>query len=273
MLVTDGILRITTVCCLLLSVHSSSIFLLTVMLTAGIIRGPQDRDTMDKTSQPPLIPMAPFHPQFFISPANYVPMPSAAAAAATNTSGDSSLTNVGVASWTPLAPLRAAAAVPGASCFSPAAAAEVYYANSPGSCIIPMAGTVDTKPTSIQVLGDSAAPVIIDPGCNPSPPPPSLSQRAGESSEQSLQIKQENTTTEEKQSCTQRTSPSSSGDTQASYPINALIDMPGSLNRGSRTSSLNSSLSSFRFGGSLSQLWAASLSSLSGKVPNMKSTG
>lgn len=265
MLVTDGLLRITTVCCLLLSVYSS-IFLLTVMLTAGIIRGPQDRNTMDKTSQPPLIPMAPFHPQFFISPANYVQMPSAAAA---NTSGDSSLTNVGVTSWTPLAPLRAAA-VPGAPCFSPATGAEVYYANSPGPCIIPMAGTVDTKPT---VLGDSSAPVILDPACKHSSPPPSLSQHAGESSEQSLQIKQENTSSEEKQSCTQRTNPSSSGDTQASYPINALIDMPGSLNRGSRTSSLNSSLSSFRFGGSLSQLWAASLSSLSGKVPNMKSTG
>ena len=137
-----------------------------------------------------------------------------------------------------------------------------------------MAGPVDTKPPSIQVLGDSTAPVILETGCKHSSPPPSLSQHAGESSEQSLQIKQESNSTEEKQSCTQRTTnPSSSGDTQASYPINALIDMPGSLNRGSRTSSLNSSLSSFRFGGSLSQLWAASLSSLSGKVPNMKSTG
>lgn len=58
-----------------------------------------------------------------------------------------------------------------------------------------------------------------------------------------------------------------------SYPINALIDVPGSLNRGSRTSSLSSSLSSFRFGGSLSQLWATSLSSLSNKVNSMKSTG
>ena len=58
-----------------------------------------------------------------------------------------------------------------------------------------------------------------------------------------------------------------------SYPVSALIDMPGGLTRGSRTSSLSSSLSTVRFGGSLSQLWAASLSSLSGKINNMKSTG
>lgn len=56
------------------------------------------------------------------------------------------------------------------------------------------------------------------------------------------------------------------------YPINALIDVPTSLSRGSRTSSLSSSISSFRFGGSLNKLWAASQLSLSNKV-NMKSTG
>ena len=58
------------------------------------------------------------------------------------------------------------------------------------------------------------------------------------------------------------------------YPISALIDVPviTPLNRSSRTSSLSSSLSSFRFGGSLNQLWASQLS-LSGKMPNMKSTG
>ena len=55
------------------------------------------------------------------------------------------------------------------------------------------------------------------------------------------------------------------------YPINALIDVPASLSRGSRTSSLSSSISSFRFGGSLNKLWASQLS-LSNKV-NMKSTG
>lgn len=55
------------------------------------------------------------------------------------------------------------------------------------------------------------------------------------------------------------------------YPINALIDAPTSLGRGSRTSSLSSSISSFRFGGSLNKLWASHLS-LSSKV-NMKSTG
>ena len=58
------------------------------------------------------------------------------------------------------------------------------------------------------------------------------------------------------------------------YPVSALIDVPmiTPLNRSSRTSSLSSSLSSFRFGGSLSQLWASQIS-LSGKIPNMKSTG
>ena len=55
------------------------------------------------------------------------------------------------------------------------------------------------------------------------------------------------------------------------YPINALIDVPTSLSRASRTSSLSSSISSFRFGGSLNKLWASQLS-LSNKV-NMKSTG
>ena len=55
------------------------------------------------------------------------------------------------------------------------------------------------------------------------------------------------------------------------YPINALIDVPVSLARGSRTSSLSSSISSFRFGGSLNRIWASQLS-LSNKV-NMKSTG
>lgn len=58
-------------------------------------------------------------------------------------------------------------------------------------------------------------------------------------------------------------------ETHNPYSINALIDVPNSL---SRTSSLSSSLSSFRFGGSLSQLWATSLSSLR-KMPSMKSTG
>ena len=58
------------------------------------------------------------------------------------------------------------------------------------------------------------------------------------------------------------------------YPVSALIDVPliTPLNRSSRTSSLSSSLSSFRFGGSLSQLWASQIS-LSGKISNMKSTG
>ena len=58
-----------------------------------------------------------------------------------------------------------------------------------------------------------------------------------------------------------------------SYPVSALVDIPSSLTRASRTSSLSSSLSTVRFGGSLSQLWATSLSSLSGKLNNMKSTG
>ncbi len=62
-------------------------------------------------------------------------------------------------------------------------------------------------------------------------------------------------------------------ETKLSYPVSALIDIPGSLSKGSRTSSVSSSLSTVRFGGSLSQLWAASLTSLSGKLNSMKSTG
>lgn len=72
---------------------------------------------------------------------------------------------------------------------------------------------------------------------------------------------------------TRRNSDSNLDETAASksYQINTLIDIPPMappLNRASRTSSLSSSLSSFRFGGSLSQLW-----SLSEKINNMKSTG
>lgn len=86
-----------------------------------------------------------------------------------------------------------------------------------------------------------------------------------------------------RQSCARRNSSSkleetsgaaSSSSVKNPYPISALIDVPiiTPLNRSSRTSSLSSSLSSFRFGGSLNQLWASQLS-LSGKMPNMKSTG
>ena len=59
-----------------------------------------------------------------------------------------------------------------------------------------------------------------------------------------------------------------------SYQISALIDVPpmmSALNRASRTSSLSSSISSIRFGGSLNQLWPPALSV--GKVNDMKSTG
>jgi len=59
-----------------------------------------------------------------------------------------------------------------------------------------------------------------------------------------------------------------------SYQISALIDVPpmvSALNRASRTSSLSSSISSIRFGGSLNQLWPPTLSV--GKVNDMKSTG
>ena len=67
-------------------------------------------------------------------------------------------------------------------------------------------------------------------------------------------------------------SSSKSEESKNPYSLNALIDVPASLAGNSRTSSLSSSLSSFRFGGSLNQLWASQLS-LSAKMPNMKSTG
>ena len=96
--------------------------------------------------------------------------------------------------------------------------------------------------------------------------------------EGSMDIKQEPMVTEDVvlPNCTRRNSDSNVEDMTSaaknSYPISALIDVPTSLTRSSRTSSLSSSLSSFRFGGSLSHLWASQLS-LSGKIPNMKSTG
>ena len=70
------------------------------------------------------------------------------------------------------------------------------------------------------------------------------------------------------------TAAAASSSKNSPYPVSALIDVPmiTPLNRSSRTSSLSSSLSSFRFGGSLSQLWASQIS-LSGKISNMKSTG
>ena len=72
-------------------------------------------------------------------------------------------------------------------------------------------------------------------------------------------------------------SSTATGSKNSPYPVSALIDVPiiTPLNRSSRTSSLSSSLSSFRFGGSLSQLWASQIS-LSGNLPKvsyMKSTG
>lgn len=76
--------------------------------------------------------------------------------------------------------------------------------------------------------------------------------------------------------CTRRNSDSNMEESSMSsknpYPISALIDVPTSLTRSSRTSSLSSSLSSFRFGGSLSTLWASQVS-LGGKMSNLKSTG
>lgn len=100
--------------------------------------------------------------------------------------------------------------------------------------------------------------------------------------EEDVDVKEEPTAdeTEAHHSCarTRRNSDSKveeSSSSKNSYPISALIDAPTSLTRSSRTSSLSSSLSSFRFGGSLNTLWAASQMNLSGKVPNpsMKSTG
>ena len=99
--------------------------------------------------------------------------------------------------------------------------------------------------------------------------------------EEDVEVKEEPVAddTEAHHSCarTRRNSDSKmeeSSSSKNSYPISALIDVPTSLTRSSRTSSLSSSLSSFRFGGSLNTLWASQMS-LSGKVPNpnMKSTG
>ncbi len=107
-------------------------------------------------------------------------------------------------------------------------------------------------------------------------------QSSLEAEEHSVQVKKERSGGEELlQSCNRSNSDSrvdeagtsTGGGSNSSYQISALIDVPTSLTRSSRTSSLSSSLSSFRFGGSLSTLWASQLSLSGARVPNMKSTG
>ena len=120
----------------------------------------------------------------------------------------------------------------------------------------------------------AATPETHTPESSPSP------EEEAEEQEMEADVKTELPIDEPVQSsCARRSSDSKIEETSTknNYPINALIDVPvpTSLSRSSRTSSLSSSLSSFRFGGSLSTLWASQLSLSGARIsgPSMKSTG
>lgn len=190
---------------------------------------------------PQVIPMAPLpQPSFLIGPApsnSYtLQMP------------NSSLQSVGLSPW-PLTPLRPVGTTIPA--YNPP---EVFYAHH-STDLVPATVSNTTGPDNTPL-----SPTSPEQRTSHTPPPPSNSSPCHPSVKKEL----------ESSGCMHA---EVDQDSKRSYPINALIDVPGSLNRGSRTSSLSSSLSSFRFGGSLSQIWATSLSSLSGKLHNMKSTG
>ena len=150
-------------------------------------------------------------------------------------------------------------------CYNPAPSTDVFFN---GQCVLPINRTPvhSDKLPSIPVADGDV--LLIDPKNVTN----NKRKHAHNSNESPIKIKKEsnnnrlcdirnlNTTSDER-------------DNKISYPVSALIDIPGSLSKGSRTSSVSSSLSTVRFGGSLSQLWAASLSSLTGKLNNMKSTG
>lgn len=172
---------------------------------------------------------------------------------------------VGVAAWPSLtAPLRPG---PTLHCYNPS---EVFFSGQP-PCLLAMASSSeDKKPSAARLTSNQIPPVLT------AAPIPINTERKSQSKSRLVTVKREGSS--DNTSCSKRRRSDASLEDEeprpasSSYPINALIDIPGGLTRGSRTSSLSSSLSSFRFGGSLSQLWAASLSSLS-KIPNMKSTG
>lgn len=173
----------------------------------------------------------------------------------------------------------------------------------------PEGGTTSaqTPPESKPDLGHSIPPPPLVPvtstasaGNTPSPSTPSFSQAnsggarpspmnlsnqldqpMNEEDPHGIKVKRETTEEESLQSCTRSNSDSrvdeagtsTGGGVKGSYQISALIDVPTSLTRSSRTSSLSSSLSSFRFGGSLNTLWASQLPHPGAKIHNMKSTG
>ena len=242
------------------------------MITAAPL--PSQSLASDSTSSmaadkvPHLVPMGQLpHPQLLIPAGGRYAFQMPAVAQTT----DSTVPGVGVAAWPSLTtPLRSG---PTLHCYNPS---EVFFGGQP-QCLLAMAssngtGLEDKKPSGTRhsatqtpsVLTTTPVPVSLERKPQPEPKPLSvLVKREGSSENVSCSKRRRSDTSLEDE----EPRPAAS-----SYPINALIDIPGGLTRASRTSSLSSSLSSFRFGGSLSQLWAASLSSLS-KIPNMKSTG
>lgn len=260
-------------------------------------------DTMASLNKvPSVIPMgaaqlqaATLQPQhFFIAP-NY-----ALAANASDTIAQGGITGTPWPATAHSSSLRPTAGIP---CYNTVPATDVFFN---GQCILPINGTGNTTAT---VSNDTGTTLLTDklpatptgatsdttPSVNsglvlldPSPPVSKLNGKRHRKShlvdsDDSSPVKVKKESSEPL--CTIRNASTDGGNgrpasnsnesdnNKISYPVSALIDLPGSLTRGSRTSSLSSSLSTVRFGGSLSQLWAASLSSLSGKLNNMKSTG
>ena len=250
------------------------------MLTLSNISQTGDNNMASLNKAPPILPMAPLQAatlqpsHFFITP-NY-------ALAATNAQPTDTIIPPGIGitgtPWPTHAALRPAT-VP---CYNPSPA-DVFFS---GQCVMPANSTSSNSTTSSSRPASLPDEKLISAPNNSmnrsdlamldTPKDNKRQRKAPHHSTEGIPVKVKKESNEPL--CVMRNSESITGakehdSSKISYPVSALIDIPGSLTRSSRTSSLSSSLSTVRFGGSLSQLWAASLSSLSGKLSNMKSTG
>lgn len=232
------------------------------------------------TKPPQLMPIAALHPpQFFITGGGYTVLPMHAAPE--NFPGGATLH--------PIGQFSGGRPLPGGlhTYYNPS---DMYHQirHSPSPLVMPAA--VESKHTVTPSNLQNETKRIPHPNPAPSAPPlsgnsrvssPGLSETpksaVSEDMRDVTEVKREPTAADEapcSANCRGKTGSGGGGGVgssrvdKGSYSLSALIDVPNS--HSSRTSSLSSSLSSFRFGGSLSQIWASQLS-LS-KV-NMKSTG
>lgn len=246
--------------------------------------------TMDTKPHPHIMPITALHPpQFFITGGGYTIIPSVSPMHATAENFPPPATALH-----PIGQFAGGRPLPAGlhTYYSPSDMYQVRQTPSPSPLTVHSA---DSKRSNPQSNPQSESKRIHLSSSNPPPlptPPPGGSRicspglgempkraASGEDAREGAEVKRE-PLAEEGQcggSCRGGNSMSGgvsgviAGNTRVengSYSLNALIDVPAS--HSSRTSSLSSSLSSFRFGGSLSHLWASQLS-LS-KV-NMKSTG